>query len=188
MGFGRAAGEHLARDVGSAEARAEDRAAGEGLARRRARPHNIAEAQAELGLGLGATAAEVPQAGSTTCGTKSRRFRYLFPIPRLPKPPAAISRCTRALARARRRVRVQELANAAIDALNKLFAPSDSEMSRAARDAGASPAAGSRIHEAQKYIISCIIPFVDLPASGVSPNYSTENDPNDNVGYGAVGR
>ena len=60
-------------------------------------------------------------------------------------------------------------------------------MSRAARDAGASPAAGSRIHEAQKYIISCIIPFVDLPASGVSPNYSTENDPNDNVGYGAVG-
>ena len=60
-------------------------------------------------------------------------------------------------------------------------------MSRAARDAGASPAAGSRIHESQKYIISCIIPFVDLPASGVSPNYSTENDSNDTVGYGAVG-
>ena len=34
--------------------------------------------------------------------------------------------------------------------------------------------------------ISCIIPFVDLPASGVSPTYSTENDTNGNVGYGAV--
>ena len=130
----------------------EDGAAGGGheVARRHHRSHSIAEVRAGAEASSGATAAVNPQAGSTVTVD---RLRDLFPIPRLPAPPAAISRGNRATARARRRVRVQELANSAIDALNELFAPSDSAKSRAARDAGASPAAGSRIHEAQKYII-----------------------------------
>ena len=81
---------------------------------------------------------------------------------------------------------MQELANAAIEALNKLFDPSDSARFRAARDAGAAPAVGSRIHEVHKYIIACVIPFVDSPVSGVGCIHSTENEVYDSVGDGVA--
>ena len=102
------------------------------------------------------------------------RARDIYPLPLLPVPIGTF-KSPRARARACRRRRIVERTNAAIAALNSLFcAPSTDDRLRE----GQSPATAQQ-DEIIKYIISCIVTYIDAegpPVRGADKNQEMENE------------
>ena len=100
------------------------------------------------------------------------RSRDLFPLPRLTGAPPSSKASARTRARDRRRERVLELANAAIDALNHLYHAPGARKGR--RRPVSPPKDTERVRDVQAYVYACALDYVDADRCNATPDFAGE--------------